>query len=74
MKIILPSLVRPKGGSNRPAVVLMGASDGGLTSKSVNCGNQGRMASRMAWKHKEYYHYNVDSEQTLYQVHLHSHT
>ena len=50
MKILLPNLVRPKGGSNRPAVVFMGASDGGLTSKSVNCGNQGKMASKMAFK------------------------
>ena len=48
--IFLLNLVWPRGGSKRPAVVFIGAKRGGLTSSSVNCGNQGKMASKMAFK------------------------
>jgi len=45
------NLVWPKGGSKRPAVVFIGAKGGGLTSKSVNCGNHGNMAPDVRGKY-----------------------
>ncbi len=44
----LRNLVRPSGGSKRPAVVFIGAKAGGLTNRSVNLGSQGTIPSKMA--------------------------
>ena len=46
----LRSLVWPKGGSKRPAVVFIGAKGGGFNKRPVKFGNHGKMASRIAFK------------------------